>query len=977
MLVRGPPHGWAYCVGSCPPPMVGCAVLVCGPPHGGVCCVGLWSPFWWGVLCWCVPPSWWGVLCRCVPPPPWWGVLRWLVAPLVVGRAALVRGPPPGRACRVGACPPRSWCVVWGVVICSVGCGRGCVVGLARVGVVLVCAPSPVGACRVCAWPPPWWGVLCRRVRVSVRGVVAGWMPGWLCWFAVVSAAVRPALSGVGCLWCWSGRGWCSAGACSPPCWGVPCLCVAPPLVGRAVLVRGPPFTGACCVGGRLLRWWCLVWVVVICRVGCGCGCLVGLAGVGAVLVRAPPPPVGASRVCARPPPLWGVRCLRVRVSARGVVAGWMPGWFCCLAVVSAAVRPALSGVGCLCCLPGRGWCCAGACPPPPPVGASRVCAWPPPWWGDRCLRVRVSVRGVVAGWMPGWFCCLAVVSAAVRPALSGVGCLCCLPGRGWCCAGACPPPWWGVLRWVVAPFLVGRAVLVRAPPLAGVCCVGAPLAAMVVFGLGCRRLLDGLWLWLWCWLGRVWCCAGACPPPPPRCWGVPCLCVAPPLVGPAVSACSGFGSWCCSRLDARILLLVRCCLRRRTAGVVGCCLSVVFSSPGRTGWPPERVWCAPPLSWPGRTGRPPERVRCATPCFCFAAVVALLLVVLRSLVSVRFLALRRCLSPPAAVSPPPPTPPCPSACCVPPPPRFLVPPPAVPPPPGVCPSRLVVSPSFTLVASVPCGWPFVGVSFCPPPPLPGSCFLGVGPCRSFSLVLLLLPCFFRAFGLGTCLIGFRPPPSARAGAPPPPGDLLLVVCGAPRLVLWCCGLAWAVVCGARCFAAPCCVVVRVLAVWCARQLCSWLSPVGVGHALSVGVARCSASPRCFVRCFVVCGAVVRCRVLRCFPYCSVVSWLFSLCFLGFAHLRVCAAWCCPPPPPPWFVCRAFCRFVLPRCAGLFCPLWCRVAACCVVLFGVRRAVSCCAVSCCAPRVAWCCAAIPRAAASCERIVEPEGSQCD
>ena len=391
--------------------MVGRAVLVCAPPHGGACCVGLWSPSWWGVLCWCVPPSWWGVLCRCVPPPPWFGVLRWFVAPLVVGRAALVRGPPLGRACRVGACPPRSWCVVWGVVICSVGCGRGCVVGLARVGVVLVCAPSPVGACRVCAWPPPGWGVLCRRVRVSVRGVVAGCMPGWFCWFAVVSAAVQPALSGVGCLWCQPGRGWCSASACSPPCWGVPCLCVPPPLVGRAVLVRGPPLAGTCCVGGRLLRWWCSVWVVV------------GL---------------------------------------------WL--WLCCWL--------------------GWGWCCAGACPPPC-WGVSCLCV-APPWWGVLRRRFGVSVRGVVDGWMPGWFCWFAVVSAAARPALSGVGYLCCLPGRGWWCAGACPPPWWGVLRWVVAPLMVGRAVLVHAPPLAGVCCVGARLP----------RWWCLVWVIVACWVG-------------------------------------------------------------------------------------------------------------------------------------------------------------------------------------------------------------------------------------------------------------------------------------------------------------------------------------------------------------------------------------------------------------------------------------------------------------------------------------------
>ena len=40
---------------------------------------------------------------------------------------------------------------------------------------------------------------------------------------------------------------------------------------------------------------------------------------------------------------------------------------------------------------------------------------------------------------------------------------LCCLLGRGWCCAGAWLPSWWGLLRWCVAPPMVGCAVLVRA----------------------------------------------------------------------------------------------------------------------------------------------------------------------------------------------------------------------------------------------------------------------------------------------------------------------------------------------------------------------------------------------------------------------------------------------------------------------------------------------------------------------------------
>ena len=34
--------------------MVGRAALLCGPPHGGVCCAGALPPSWWGVLCWCL-----------------------------------------------------------------------------------------------------------------------------------------------------------------------------------------------------------------------------------------------------------------------------------------------------------------------------------------------------------------------------------------------------------------------------------------------------------------------------------------------------------------------------------------------------------------------------------------------------------------------------------------------------------------------------------------------------------------------------------------------------------------------------------------------------------------------------------------------------------------------------------------------------------------------------------------------------------
>ena len=766
----------------------------------------------------------------------------------------LVPGPPLGGACRVGACPPRWWCVLWIVVICWVGSGCGCVVGLAGVGVVLVRAPSPVGACRVCACPPPWWGVLCRRVLVLVRCVVAGWMPGWFCWFAVVSAAVRPALSGGGCLWCLPGRGCCCAGARIPSWLGVLCWCVLPPMVGRAVLVCGPPHGGACCVGLWSPSWW-----------GVLCWCV-------------PPSWWGVLYRCVPPPPPWsGVlrwfaaplvvgRAALVRGAPLGGecrVGACPPRWWCVVWVYRhLSVCWVGSGCGCVVGLAGVGVVLVRA---PSPVGACRVCAWPPPWWSVLCLSVRVSVRGIVAGWMPGWFCWFAVVSAAVRPALLGVGCLWCLPGRGWCCAGACPPP----------P-LVGRVALVCGPPHGGACCVGAwppscwgvpcwcPPAALVVFGLGCRRPLGALWSRLFCWLGRGWRCASACAPP---CWGVPCLCVAPPLVGRAVSACSGFGSWCCSRLDARLVLFVCCCLCRRTAGVVECWLSVVFawpglvlcwcvppppvgacracawpppwwrvlcrrvrvsvrgvvagwmlglfcwcavvsadagvfvvfSWPGRTGQPPERVWCATPLSWPGRTGRPPERVRCATPCFCFAGIVSLPLVFPCSLVSVRFLASRWCLSPPAAVPPPPGLPLavfCPPLCfLVSRARRWLCP----LPPPGGMPFAsagvlLRVYPCFLCALWLLCAaWPFVGASCSPPPRHPSPPRVVFPGCWPLPLVFLCPPAsalFFpglwpwHLFGW----VSFCPLGSRWCRLPPPPRRLLLVVCGAPRLVLWCCG---------------------------------------------------------------------------------------------------------------------------------------------------------------------------------------------
>ena len=152
-----------------------------------------------------------------------------------------------------------------------------------------------------------------------------------------------------------------------------------------------------------------------------------------------------------------------------------------------------------------------------------------------------------------------------------------------------------------------------------------------------------------------------------------------PPMVGRAVSVRLGFNSWCFGRLDARLLLLIICCLCRCTAVVVGCWASVVFA-------------------WPKETGRPPEGVWCTSPCFCFAGVVALPLVFPCSPSAFLFLrgslpcsSVCRLLLLPQAH----PTPPHPSACCLLPPLCFLVSPrlPAVvAPPPRVFVSRPLAS---------------------------------------------------------------------------------------------------------------------------------------------------------------------------------------------------------------------------------------------------------------------------------------------
>ena len=203
----------------------GCAVCLAGV--GVVVLRG--PPSWWGLLCWCLAPPILGRAVLLRGPPPRWGVLCRCALPPMVGRAVLAHGPPHGRACCVVVGPP-SW---WGVLC-------WCVAPLMVGHAVLV--PARRAGCAWCGgaglgWsssvPPADW-----RRWVRVGGVLSGPIRGLFYWFSVVYAALRPACSG-GCGW-WSGCG---------------CGCVVCLTRVGAVLVRGPPYGGVCCVGAWAFPW--------------------------------------------------------------------------------------------------------------------------------------------------------------------------------------------------------------------------------------------------------------------------------------------------------------------------------------------------------------------------------------------------------------------------------------------------------------------------------------------------------------------------------------------------------------------------------------------------------------------------------------------------------------------------------------------------------------------------------------------------
>ena len=309
-----------------------CVVVVCDPPHGGACCGGVWPASCWGYVMLCCVVVRCGVFCcvvvHCVV---WW----WYVAPLMVGRAALVCGPP----------------VRWGVLCWDAVC---CIMWHRVWGGVW---PPHGGAACVGVWLPSWWGMVCCVVLlcVAVCCVALRCVVRWWC--------VAPLMVGCAALGC---RGLCCVALC------VVVVC-GPCMVGRPALVYGPPLGWACCVGPAVC---CFVWCCVVCggvwppicrgvlrwcvaplMVGLCCVAMFGVAlrcGVLCVVLVCGPSRGGACCVGVWPPAWWGCAALCFVVSRRGAVCCVVS---CCVA--SWCVAPLVVGHTAPVCGPphGRAWC--------------------------------------------------------------------------------------------------------------------------------------------------------------------------------------------------------------------------------------------------------------------------------------------------------------------------------------------------------------------------------------------------------------------------------------------------------------------------------------------------------------------------------------------------------------------------------------------------------------------------------------------
>ena len=650
----------------------------------------------------------------------------------------------------------------------ALGCAVLCCLVLC---VVVLCGPHRGGVCCVSVWPPSWWGVLrwgavcCVFPRCVLWWCVAPLVVGRavLVWGAQHGGAVLRCV-----LLC------CVAVRCVMLCC-VAWWCVAPLVVGHAAPVCGPPHGWAWCVG---VRFFVLLGFVL---------CVVVVVG---------PPHGGTCCTGVWPPALggvlrWGAVCCVVWLVCRCAV--WSPSWWgvlrWCLASLMVGGAALWCSVLCFTTL-----CVVVVCGPPH-GGACRDGLWPLSWWDCVALCLVVWCGGV---WPPS---CRGVLRRCVAPLMVGPGALGCVV---LCCLALCC-----VSRWCVAPVMVGRAALVCGPPLGGACCVG-----------------------VWCIVLRgVVLCVVVCGPPyggahcvgvwPPSWWGVLCWCVAPPMVGRAGSVCSGFDAWCFSSLLGLFcwFVVVSAALRPALSGL-GCVLCL----PGQDEQAglPSACGAPSPLSWPTQTARPLERVWCATPCFCFAGVVPLPLVFpcsppafLCSRGSLPCFAVWRCL---------------------------LLSPPSYP-----TPALRVLSsaPPLPRGVAAPAG------GCCPPPPSPGAfVFRPLASWSAFSFVLSFLSV---PSGCSAPLGRLLAPPAH----PPLPGVFVSRMSSPPPLAFPRSPSAF--LCAAGPFVPP----PRLCA---SGSSCCCLVLAGVGALCCLVL--CFAVLCCCLLCCVVRGAVCRvllCRVLVCF----------------------------------------------------------------------------------------------------------------
>ena len=536
------------------------------------------------------------------------------------------------------------------------------------------------------------------------------------------------------------------------------------------------------------------------------------------------------------PPSLWGVLrwCVAPLLVGRAALGC---GVLCCLVlccvrwcVSSRMVGRAAFVLG----LPLGGVCCGGV--------------WPPPWWGVLCRCVWVSVAGVLAASLLGLFCWFVVVPATLRPALWGVGCPLCLPGRDGRAGvpGACGAP-------PVCPGQDGRAGLPSA-------CGAPPRVFVLRLSLPCRS------------------CSPARPP-------LSCVCAAP---CPALLC----GAACCCALPPTPSHPSACCLLPPLYLLVSLRLQAAVAPS-----PPS-----PGFSFAGHWHFGPR--------FPLSSLSSLCLVV----------ALRRL------------------AVCW----RLLLGPPS----PGFvfcgCRRPATCLPLFSFCLLVR-RW-----AVCPPPPRV-LCFW----------VLLLLPCAgwcWRAVLACSVLCG--------------PVLLLAVLC--------CSG------CGAPCRVVPCLVVLRG---WCgaALRFLVWLHPAACSAMLGGTVLCCRALRRSLGCCvLVLCAVLSRCVLLWC-VLCRPVSvgvvllavccWLCAVqcCAVLCCAVVCCCVLSCAVGRGVWLRCAVPSSLWLAvsswsRCCVLCCAPWCCAGPCCVVLCCV---VLCCCALCCGGGAALRCLAVC-GAASCRDV--PSGA---